>query len=215
MSTLTYQEPYKFSAGALALLVHGAFFALLYLGFNWQMLPPQGMVVDIWDSLPQNEESVPALPPASQEPVEPVKAAEKQVPVKAEIEMGVKKKVKKPVPEKDELVAKLTPKQLAAQKAAYAKRVQQENEQQDKIRSKIRRNIVAPPGVSNKISTEFDVTLLPGGLVLEIRMTRSSGNQAYDNAVERGILKAQPLPLPPDAALFNRFRDLHLKFSPD
>lgn len=234
MSTLTYQEPYKFSAGALALLVHGAFFALLYLGFNWQMLPPQGMVVDIWDSLPQNEESVPALPPpASQEPVEPVRAAEKQVPVKAEIEMGVKKKVKKPVPEKDELVAKLTPKQLAAQKAAYAKRVQQENEQQaaaqeqaaaagrvvgeykDKIRNKIRRNIVAPPGVSNKISTEFDVTLLPGGLVLEIRMTRSSGNQAYDNAVERGILKAQPLPLPPDAALFNRFRDLHLKFSPD
>ena len=162
------------------------------------------------------------------------------VPVKAEIEVGVKKKVKKPAPEKEEVVTRLTPKQLAAQKEAYAKRLQQESEQQAreaaqqaaaqeqaaaagrvvdeyraKISSKIRRNIVAPPGVTSKIRAEFDVTLLPGGQVMETRLTRSSGNTAYDSAVERGILKAQPLPLPPDAALFNRFRDLHLKFSPD
>jgi colicin import membrane protein len=37
---------------------------------------------------------------------------------------------------------------------------------------------------------------------------------AYDNAVERAILKAQPLPLPPDAALFNRFREMKLGFRP-
>lgn len=243
MSTLAYQEPYKLSAGALALLVHGVFFALLYMGFNWQMQPPQGMVVDIWDSLPQNEEPVAAATPAPQQQEErpaPPQVAEKAAPEKAEIEMAVKKKAKKQKAEKDDVPVKLAPKQLAAQKAAYAKRMQQESEQQAreaerqaaaqeqaaaagrlvdeyvaKISGKIRRNIVAPPGVTSKIRAEFDVTLLPGGLVMETRLTRSSGNAAYDSAVERGILKAQPLPLPPDAAMFNRFRDLHLKFSPD
>lgn len=240
MSTLAYSEPYKISAGALAVLVHGVFFTLLYMGFNWQMQPPQGMVVDIWDSLPQNVEAASAEPPPPQEAKPaPSRAVEKSVPVKAEIEVAVKKNEKKPKVEKDDLVAKLTPKQLAAQKAAYAKRLQQESEQQAreaarqaevkeqaaaagrvvdeyvaKISSKIRRNIVSPPGVTSKIRAEYDVTLLPGGLVMETRLTRSSGNEAYDSAVERGILKAQPLPLPPDAAMFNRFRDLHLKFSP-
>lgn len=247
MGTLVYSEPYKLSAGALALLVHGAFFTLLYLGFNWQMQPPQGMVVDIWDSLPQAEEVVAAAPspppqPEEQQVAAPARLAEKAEPVKAEIELAVKKKKpqKKQKAEKDDVIARLPPKQLAAQKAAYAKRLQQESEQQAqeaqrqaaareqaaaagrmvdeyvaKISAKIRRNIVSPPGVTSKIRAEYDVTLLPGGLVMDTKLTRSSGNEAYDSAVERGILKAQPLPLPPDAALFNRFRDLHLKFSPD
>ncbi len=244
MSTLTYPEPYKISAGALALLVHGVFFTLLYFGFSWQMQPPQGMVVDIWENLPQHEEPAPAAAePARAEQPAPPRVEVKPAPARAEIDVPVKKKVKKKKKEeKDEVIAKLTPKQLAAQKAAYAKRLQQESEQQAreaerqaqaqaqaaatgrmvdeyvaKISAKIRRNIVAPPGVSSKIRAEFDVTLLPGGLVLEseLTMTRSSGNNAYDSAVERAILKSQPLPLPPDAALFNRFRDLHLKFSPD
>jgi len=32
--------------------------------------------------------------------------------------------------------------------------------------------------------------------------------------VERAILKSQPLPLPPDVTLFNRFRELKLVFRP-
>jgi colicin import membrane protein len=47
-----------------------------------------------------------------------------------------------------------------------------------------------------------------------VRLAQSSGNAAYDNAVERAILKSQPLPLPADASLFNRFRELKLKFKP-
>lgn len=241
-----YSEPYKLSAGALALLVHGVFFTLLYFGFSWQMQNPQGMVVDIWEDLPQSEEvaAAPPAPPPQAEPVRSVQPAPpkvvKSAPVRAEIEIKAKKKTAKPREDKEDLVAKLTPKQLAAQKAAYAKRLQQESEQQAreaerqaqakeqaaatgrvvdeyvaKISAKIRRNIVSPPGVSSKIRAEFDVTLLPGGQVMETELTRSSGNNAYDSAVERAILKSQPLPLPPDAALFNRFRDLHLKFSPD
>ncbi|MDH4234089.1 MAG: TonB C-terminal domain-containing protein, partial [Gallionella sp.] len=45
-------------------------------------------------------------------------------------------------------------------------------------------------------------------------LEKSSGNAAYDNAVERAILKSDPLPLPPDPALFKEFRVLKLKFRP-
>lgn len=245
MSAAVYAEPYKLSAGLLALLVHGVFFALLFLGFSWQRQPPQGMVVDIWESLPQNEESQAAAPPPEpvrqEQPASP-KPQERAVPAKPEIALPDKKNKTKQKEESVEPVAKLTPKQLAAQKAAYAKRLQQENAEQEReaarqaqarmaaeaigkvvdenvarIKAKIRRNVVMPPGVSNKISAEFDVTVLPGGQLLEseLRLTRSSGNAAYDSAVERAILKSQPLPLPPDPALFERFRNLHLKFSPD
>jgi colicin import membrane protein len=69
--------------------------------------------------------------------------------------------------------------------------------------------------VAKNIKAEFSVTLLPGGEVLNASLAKSSGNEAYDNAVERAILKAQPLPLPPaEQNLFNKFRDLRLKFSP-
>ena len=84
-----------------------------------------------------------------------------------------------------------------------------------KIKGKIRRWIVLPPGINLNIKAEFNVTLLPSGEVLNAILVKTSGNDAYDSAVERAILKAQPLPLPPaEQNLFYKFRDLRLKFSP-
>ena len=84
-----------------------------------------------------------------------------------------------------------------------------------KIASKIRRNIVMPPNVAPDAEAQFSVTLLPGGSVMNARLTKSSGNAAYDNAVERAILKSDPLPLPSDAGMFSHFRELKLSFRPD
>ena len=83
-----------------------------------------------------------------------------------------------------------------------------------KIKFKIKNNIVMPPDVANDARAEFLVTLLPGGRVMNTRIAKSSGNAAYDNAVERAILKSDPLPLPADTRLFNRFRELRLSFKP-
>ena len=58
----------------------------------------------------------------------------------------------------------------------------------------------------------FDVTVLPTGEVLTARKRKSSGNAAYDDAVERAITKSSPLPKPDDPALFQR--QLELKFRP-
>jgi colicin import membrane protein len=51
-------------------------------------------------------------------------------------------------------------------------------------------------------------------LETSLRLKRSSGNAAYDQAVERAILKSSPLPLPSDPSMFNTFRDLNLKIRP-
>lgn len=268
MSAAVYAEPYKLPAGALALAVHGAFFALLYFGVNWRAEPPQGMVVDIWESLPAPKaarvrvEPPPAEPPPVEQveppkPVEPPKLAEPVRPVeppKADIELAEKKKhekkkqeaklaeIKKQMEQKKIIEAKKAQQAAQAeqervraekaQQAAQAEqgRVQAEqdraraaqtaasgrvvDEHKARIIAKIRRNIVMPPDVPDNARAEFDVTLLPGGSVLSVKLTKPSGKEAYDSAVERAIFKAQPLPLPPDVALFNKFRELHLIFSP-
>ena len=88
------------------------------------------------------------------------------------------------------------------------------DEYKAKIMAKIRSHVVMPPGVENDARAEFSVTLLPGGAVLKAELKKSSGNAAYDNAVERAILKSDPLPLPPDAQLFRDFRELDMVFKP-
>ncbi|HMU64442.1 MAG TPA: TonB family protein, partial [Nitrosomonas sp.] len=51
---------------------------------------------------------------------------------------------------------------------------------------------------------------LPGGDVLKVSLRKSSGYAAFDEAVERAIFLAKPLPIPPDPALFKEFRDFSL-----
>lgn len=63
---------------------------------------------------------------------------------------------------------------------------------------------------------EFEVRLMPTGMLLsDPRLKKSSGSAQCDQAIERAILRAQPLPLPPNPALFDDFRELNLKFKPN
>jgi colicin import membrane protein len=102
----------------------------------------------------------------------------------------------------------------AAQQAAASARIIDEYKQ--RIIDKVRRFIVEPPNLGANAEVEFDVVVLPGGEVLGAKLKRSSNSMpAYDAAVERAILKAQPLPLPPDPALMRQFRELNLKFRPE
>lgn len=239
MIRISKAEPYQLSAGALSLLVHGLFFSVLYFSFAWQMKPPQGMVVDIWDSLPSEVDA--QLAPEKPEPqvATKVETAAPVAPPKAEIDLLDKKNKAR---EEKRAQANTAAKKLAEKQAEQAERRLEEVERQVQLRSeaqrraqmdaaiatgklvdeyvakiaaKIRREIVLPPGVSPNIRAEFNVTLLPSGEVLSPSLSKSSGSQAYDSAVERAILKAQPLPLPPaEKNMFARFRNLNLKFSP-
>lgn len=104
-------------------------------------------------------------------------------------------------------------KRLAAEKAsAQAKLLK---EYQDRMSARVRQFVVEPPGLKGKPKVEFDVVLIPGGEVLTVKLRRSSGVPAYDAAAERAILRASPLPLPPDPTLFPHFRELHLTVEPN
>jgi colicin import membrane protein len=103
-------------------------------------------------------------------------------------------------------------KKLAAQQAAAQSKVVDEYKR--RIAEKIKRFIVEPPNLQGNPEVEMDVVLLPGGEVLGVKTRRASAMSAWDSAVERAIIKAQPLPLPPDPAMFKDFRELNLKFRP-
>jgi len=250
MSAAVYQESYKLPAGLLAVIVHGAFFALLYFGFAWQSQKPATMSVDLWKNLPDDVATVRApVPPVVQpepivQPAPEIKPAPEAEPVQAEVKPDIVMPTKKTVPKPVSKPAKLKPAHPVEPKAAEVvpqpaepspselavARVQAEQTAQaaqatavqgviDKykaeIENKIRNNIPDNlTGIPDNARVEFSVTVLPGGSVLPPRKIKMSGYPNYDEAVERAILKSQPLPLPSDAQLASRFRDLKLGFQP-
>ena len=127
--------------------------------------------------------------------------------------------------EKEQLAKDAEAKRLAAEKQAIADKLAKEASaaragEMDKytrmIRERVRRFIVEPPNLQGNPEVEIELRILPGGDVLEpsVRVRRSSGNPAYDQAVERAVMKASPLPVPSDPAIFNQLRELNLKVRP-
>ncbi|MBL8310370.1 MAG: cell envelope integrity protein TolA [Burkholderiales bacterium] len=100
----------------------------------------------------------------------------------------------------------------AAAAAAAKARAKAEGDYVAKIRAKVRGNIILASELSGNPEAIFSVTQLPTGEVLSATLTKSSGNRAYDDAVERAILKSSPLPKPDQADVFQR--QLQLKFRP-
>lgn len=81
-----------------------------------------------------------------------------------------------------------------------------------KIAGKIRGYIVLPANIQGNPEAIFDVTQLPSGEVLSVKVRKSSGNRALDEAIERAILKSSPLPKPDDPKLFER--ELKIPYRP-
>jgi len=101
---------------------------------------------------------------------------------------------------------------VAAQQAAAAKR--EVDKYLDGIRTKVKRALVVPTSVQGNPEAEMVVTLLPGGEVLNVRIKKSSGNAAYDEAVERAVRKAQPFEVPTGDAFQRNFREFTMVFRP-
>ena len=156
------------------------------------------------------EKEKPKLPPkAESKPVPPPKAEPKprvdpfQEQLKRETEQLTQRK------QADNAAQELT--QLKAAQAATA-RNKAIADYLGKIRGKIRGNIVVPPEIKGNPEAVFDVTQLPSGEIVTVRLKRSSGHAALDAAIERAILKSNPLPKPEPADLFSR--SLELRFRP-
>jgi len=160
-----------------------------------------------------------APPPKPAPKIEP-KPAPKPEPPKA-----VAKPPKEPARPHDEAAQRQIREQLLREQAALA--IDREQRQmadaahnsalttwmgkiQTHIRNRINKNIAdAVPGNPSSV---FVVTLLPNCEVLKITLQKTSGNKAYDDEVERAILRASPLPRPDKAEVFDR--ELRLTFRP-
>lgn len=92
--------------------------------------------------------------------------------------------------------------QARAQAAAAAKRRGEVDsivgKYRDMISAKVRGNTRLPDNLAGNPEVRCLVKLLPTGEVQSVRVTKSSGNVAYDEAVVRAIEKSSPLPLPDD-----------------
>jgi len=81
-----------------------------------------------------------------------------------------------------------------------------------RIQAKIRGNVVVPPDIQGDPEAVFDVVQLPTGEIIDVQLGKSSGVRAYDEAVQRAIIKSSPLPRPDTPDMFRR--TLTLKFRP-
>ena len=79
------------------------------------------------------------------------------------------------------------------------------------IEAKIISKWIKPPSVTEGKIAELEVQLIPTGDVIDVRVSKSSGDPVYDKSVIDVVRAASPLPLP-DAreGLFDEFRHLIL-----
>jgi colicin import membrane protein len=203
----------------------------------WGNLPPVAAPKAAPPPPPPPPKVEPEPKPVPKVEPKPVPKVEPKPQPKAEIDLREKKEKERKAKEqeiaekkkKEEQQRQELLKQQQAKEAAEAKRLAQEQadalkklaQQQaaaqardiDKykaaIEARIKRFIVEPPNVQGNPVAEVDIIVLPGGEVLDVRTRKASGQTIWDNACERAIRRAQPLPLPPpDSPIFKEFREL-------
>ena len=158
---------------------------------------------------------------------EPKKPEPKPEPPKPEPKKPEPKPEVKPAPKFDfskelsretaELKPRPNTQQMANAAAAEAEQRASSNKRgladyANKIRLRVKSNITLPPGIQGNPEAVFEVSQLPTGEVLDVRLKRSSGNPALDTAIERAIRKSSPLPKPDDPSLFKR--EFEIKYKP-
>lgn len=126
------------------------------------------------------------------------------------IEQALQQEQRKLLAQQAELESSRLRAQQAEQQAAAA-HARLMSEYVGRIAAKVRGNIVLPPGVVGNPEAVFQVTQLPSGEVIEVRLRQSTGHPALDAAIERALLKSSPLPRPPRPDLFERVLNLKVR----
>ena len=227
-------KPGKRISIALAIAVHLLLAGFLFYGVRWQTKATDVIEVELVRTLPEPAAAPPApavAPPPKPEP----KPEPAPPPPKPDIVIKDKEtpkpppKVEAPRPRVDPFQEQLkreaeqltqrkqadsAAQELSQMKAAQAASARNKamTDYLGRIRGKIRGNIVVPPEVKGNPEAVFDVTQLPSGEIVTVRLKRSSGHATLDAAIERAILKSNPLPKPEPADLFSR--SLELRFKP-
>ena len=162
-------------------------------------------------ALKQAEEARAAEEKARQEreAQEEKERAEQEARELAEIEQNMLEKLAQ-----EEAEEELVRQQEAERRAKLAARI--ETEYLARIRDQISSAWVYPPGVDPEQEVEVELSVVPTGEVVDIKILNGSGNQSLDRSVEQAIINASPLPVPEDIRIFEAsFRQFRMKFRPE
>lgn len=83
------------------------------------------------------------------------------------------------------------------------------------ILNAIGRQWILPEHVAMGLSSKFNIKLSLDGTVLDVQLTKSSGDPMLDRSAKLAIYKASPLPVPPDRESFEMFREISLTVRPE
>ena len=228
-------EPSGLAPAALSAAVHLVLLAVLIFGLHWQSQRPDAVQVELWSQLPD----VATPPPVELKPVPKVELKpEVKPPPKVEQKVAKpdiaieREKKKTPPKPKEEPQLKFDDTSRIQQQLAQEQKALQAQPRPDakpaaspppvaglpdagyidRIRSAIKRFVVVPDGITGNPEAIFHIVQIPSGDVIEVKLVKSSGYQLYDDAVERAIRRASPLPKPDQPEHF--LREINLRFKP-
>ena len=96
---------------------------------------------------------------------------------------------------------------LSAQQAGLLARYKAE------LTGRVQRAWIRPPSARAGLRCTVHVTQVPGGTVTSVAVGDCNADPAVRQSIESAVLRASPLPPPPDPSLFDR--NLTLEFAPD
>jgi colicin import membrane protein len=171
-------------------------------------------------SMKEKQQQIEKLQKEESDKLEAIKKKKTEELAKAE-----KLKSEKEALEKAELDAKLKAEQEKKRQAAI-QQAALDNERNariagevDKYKSAIiaaiSRQWILPENVNKGVSSQFSIRLAPNGAVLDVSLTRSSGDAVLDRSAQSAIYKASPLPIPKDPEMFDVFREISLTVRPE
>jgi colicin import membrane protein len=79
----------------------------------------------------------------------------------------------------------------------------------------ISQNWIVPGSVDKSLYAQLLIRVAPGGVVLDVQVVKSSGDESLDRSVRAAVFKSSPLPVPHDAEAFDEFRQFVLKVKPE
>jgi colicin import membrane protein len=82
------------------------------------------------------------------------------------------------------------------------------------IQRQVERNWLLPYGSLPGLSCVLRITLTTEGKVLDVQLTRSSGDPSFDRSAIAAVRRASPLPVPPDPEVRAVFQSFNFKFTP-
>jgi colicin import membrane protein len=74
---------------------------------------------------------------------------------------------------------------------------------------------IVPENLSKGLTCHLKVRVAPGGVVMDVKLVKSSGNVGLDQSAQTAVYKASPLPVPKEVILFNQFREFNLLVRPE